>query len=175
MAPNMRPLAARPCAPGLARGPRLTVPVWIGRVAKASRVPAAKAGGPGGGNSGGGSGFGGEGGDDGSHGGHRWVWMLGAMGALQILAPGASRADEISDMVDRIWEWLGPIVKQLGYSGVIGLICAGAFKVVGKAVAIAVGLSFILLQTLEHYGYIEIDWRKVETKISKKLDVTGDK
>ncbi|CAD7699508.1 unnamed protein product [Ostreobium quekettii] len=103
------------------------------------------------------------------------MWISGALGAHQILAPGASYADEVTETVDKIWDWLGPLVKQLGYSGILGLITASAFKFVGRAGAITLGLVFIGLQALQHYGYIEIDWGRIQAKVGKRLDVTGDK
>ena len=70
-----------------------------------------------------------EGGGDGGHGSPHWVWLSCALGTHQLCMPDVSMADEIADTAEQIWDTIGPIVKQLGFSGVLGLITAAALKV----------------------------------------------
>lgn len=43
--------------------------------------------------------------------------------------PGSSVADEIADAAEQIWDRISPVVRQLGFSGMLGLISAAALKV----------------------------------------------
>ncbi|KAG1654513.1 hypothetical protein FOA52_002011 [Chlamydomonas sp. UWO 241] len=112
-------------------------------------------GGNGRGSSGGGSG------SSGSSGGAHWGRsLLGAI-ALSALSAGpalAAKKEEkkvafdlpddmtIDNVTDVLWNIAGPIVTNLGFSGMIGLVCGLALRQVGKVLAVIIGLAFCALQ-----------------------------
>jgi uncharacterized membrane protein (Fun14 family) len=61
---------------------------------------------------------------------------------------------------------LGPLlsgpVSELGFGGVAGAVVGYAAKKVTKLVALALGLVFILLQTLVYLKFVSVDWGAVE-------------
>ena len=61
----------------------------------------------------------------------------------------SAQADKVDEAVDDAWDWLGPFVTSLGFSGLLGFAGGAAFKLVGRALAIAVGITFALLQVKE--------------------------
>ena len=69
-------------------------------------------------------------------------------------------------------------IKSIGGPISFGLImggCAGyATKKVTKIAAGFIGITFIGLQILQHNGYINIDWNKVEKDIIKAVDQNND-
>jgi len=58
-----------------------------------------------------------------------------------------------------------PFVEQLGFGAVAGFAAGFALKKVGKLVAIAVGLLFVIVQVLAYYGYISINWGTVQSSV----------
>ena len=54
-------------------------------------------------------------------------------------------------------------------------MCAGySVKFYGKQSAIAIGVVFAGLQTLQYLGYIQINHKKVISDVEKVLDANGD-
>jgi len=52
--------------------------------------------------------------------------------------------------------------------------CSGmAFRRVGKAVGVVVGVGFIGLQSAKSMGYIDVDWNKIRDDAIKPLDKVG--
>lgn len=58
-----------------------------------------------------------------------------------------------------------PFVEQLGFGAVAGFAAGFALKKVGKLVAIAVGLLFVVVQVLAYYGFISINWTAVQSSV----------
>ncbi|RKX77056.1 MAG: hypothetical protein DRP87_10260 [Spirochaetes bacterium] len=56
---------------------------------------------------------------------------------------------------------LVPIITQLGFGGILGLIVGFTLKKLSKLVAILLGLIFILLQVLAYYGIVTINWTPI--------------
>jgi uncharacterized membrane protein (Fun14 family) len=56
----------------------------------------------------------------------------------------------------------------------MGICSAVALKRVSRAAATVVGLAFAALQGLSYYGYIKIDYAKVNGDFQKVLDLNGD-
>lgn len=50
----------------------------------------------------------------------------------------------------------------LGFGGVAGVLVGYAAKKLAKAVAVVLGLLFILLQLLVHEGFISVNWDTVQ-------------
>lgn len=55
--------------------------------------------------------------------------------AHTICNPAIARSaeDEVASTVDEVWEMIGPFVTTMGFSGLIGMACAGALKVLHSA------------------------------------------
>lgn len=49
-----------------------------------------------------------------------------------------------------------------------------ALKKATKAAAVLVGVAFVGLQTLQHFGYISIDYHRIQNDAHKLADVNGD-
>jgi uncharacterized membrane protein (Fun14 family) len=150
----------------------------------------------GGGQSGGGGGQGGSGdgwhhGD--GHGGRRQLtWGMGsALLALAVSLPSASAATSkkedkhkvisvdqpeltVDAVVDLGWKIAGPILSNLGFSGVCGFAAGYAAKKIGQTVAVLVGLAFIAIQGLAYQGIITVNWANIESMVKKNLDINGD-
>lgn len=85
--------------------------------------------------------------------GERWRprlnWLCAVCGArvLSKAAPAISaEVTEADEEVENIMEWLGPVIASIGISGIMGFASAAAFKFIGRAFAIAIGLLFAALQ-----------------------------
>ena len=76
--------------------------------------------------------------------------------AMPILARVA--AAQTGDSSDAVSDTVIPLLSQLGFGGVIGFLVGFTLKKVGKLVAVVLGLLFILLQVLAHYGIVVIQW-----------------
>eukprot|EP00127_Corallochytrium_limacisporum_P003972 Clim_evm21s156 gene=Clim_evmTU21s156 len=69
---------------------------------------------------------------------------------------------------------LGPLAGQLTL-GVVAGYCSGyALKTIGKGLALIFGISFISLQLAQYKGYIKVEWSKINDKLNRELDRTGD-
>jgi len=55
-------------------------------------------------------------------------------------------------------EILTPLLTQLGVGGVAGLCVGIALKMVGKLIAIIIGLAFLMLELLAYKGIIAINY-----------------
>lgn len=62
-----------------------------------------------------------------------------------------------------------PFVEQLGFGAVAGFAAGYALKKVGKLLAIALGLLFVVLQVLAYYGFVAIDWARVQSSVDPLL------
>mmetsp|Transcript_19208 Transcript_19208/g.21967 ORF Transcript_19208/g.21967 Transcript_19208/m.21967 type:complete len:199 (-) Transcript_19208:162-758(-) len=66
------------------------------------------------------------------------------------------------------------IPTQISYGFVMGYCSGLALKKVGKAVAVVVGGGFIVLQGLQHAGYVHVDHTKFKEQIEGVLDLNKD-
>ncbi|MEZ4629354.1 MAG: FUN14 domain-containing protein [Deinococcales bacterium] len=64
------------------------------------------------------------------------------------------------------FENLSPILAQLGVGGALGFATGYALKKVGKLALVAVGLLFLILQLAAFYGYVNIDWLKIQENLN---------
>jgi len=67
-----------------------------------------------------------------------------------------------------------PCGKEIGIGLVAGYTSGVAMRTVGKIAAIAVGGAFIFLQSMAYSGYIQVDWKKIESGYKTLLDVDAD-
>ncbi|HXQ20832.1 MAG TPA: FUN14 domain-containing protein [Candidatus Acidoferrales bacterium] len=58
---------------------------------------------------------------------------------------------------------LGGWAGSLGFGGVAGAVVGYTAKKVTKLVALALGLTFILVQVLVYKGFITVDWGAVQS------------
>jgi len=86
----------------------------------------------------------------------------------------------VDNLVDQGKSWLSrmsndvsktSVAKQIGIGAVGGWATGFVFGKVGRAAATTLGTSLVLFQLANHYGYIKVDWKKVE---KTKKDVAKD-
>lgn len=63
------------------------------------------------------------------------------------------------------------VAKQVGVGALGGWATGFVFGKIGRMAATTLGTSLVLFQLANHYGYIKVDWKKVE---KTKKDVTKD-
>ena len=69
-----------------------------------------------------------------------------------------------------------PAATQVGFGGFVGYCSGMAFRKVGKAAGVVLGLGFIGVQAAASSGYIQVDWDKVQKDaFVKPLDVVSTK
>ena len=77
---------------------------------------------------------------------------------------------EKQDPVEQTIEKLKPLLSELSFGSVVGYCSGYAMKKVGKAMAFVIGVGFIGVQTVVHFGYIDVNWTKVRDDAIKPLD-----
>ncbi|GAX20668.1 hypothetical protein FisN_32Hh057 [Fistulifera solaris] len=82
--------------------------------------------------------------------------------------------NEKKDAVETAIDKLKPVLSNISFGAVMGYCSGTAMKQIGKATAFLVGLGFIGLQGLAHYGYVQIDWMKVKESAQKSIDTNGN-
>jgi len=63
-----------------------------------------------------------------------------------------------------------PWVQQIGFGAVAGFVAGYALKKVGKLVALAIGLLFIVIQLLAWWGFLSVDWGVVQRTVDPLLE-----
>ena len=76
----------------------------------------------------------------------------------------------MSKIDDKILEKARPIAANVTFGGLMGFCSGFALKKTGKAIAYLVGITFVALQIAVAYGYINVNWAKIEDDTMKKLD-----
>jgi uncharacterized membrane protein (Fun14 family) len=66
------------------------------------------------------------------------------------------------------------IPSELCFSSMMGISCGYAAKRLAKDALYGVGLAFMGLQGLAYFGYITINWNKIEGDVTKAIDQDGD-
>jgi uncharacterized membrane protein (Fun14 family) len=64
-----------------------------------------------------------------------------------------------------------PLASQLGVGLVAGFAAGYALKKVGKLLAVAVGLLFVVVQVLAWQGFLTVNWGEVEARVDPLLEV----
>jgi uncharacterized membrane protein (Fun14 family) len=71
-------------------------------------------------------------------------------------------------------ELFGPMVKEISVGSVMGF-CAGYFcRQALKGAMFIAGGAFIAFQGLSHLGYVNLNWKKLETDVTTSLDADND-
>ena len=78
--------------------------------------------------------------------------------------------DKIPEAVNEFIKVNATSLNQLGFGGVMGLCSGMAFRRVGRAFGVVVGLGFMGAQAAQSTGYLDIDWNKVKDDAIKPLD-----
>lgn len=63
-----------------------------------------------------------------------------------------------------------PWVQQIGFGAVAGFVAGYALKKVGKLVALAIGLLFVVIQLLAWWGFLSVDWGVVQETVDPLLE-----
>lgn len=64
-----------------------------------------------------------------------------------------------------------PLASQLGVGLVAGFAAGYALKKVGKLLAVAIGLLFVVVQVLAWQGFLTVNWGEVEARVDPLLEV----
>lgn len=62
-----------------------------------------------------------------------------------------------------------PWVEQIAFGAVAGFVAGYALKKVGKFVALALGLIFIVIQLLAWSGFVNVNWDLIQTRVDPLL------
>lgn len=62
-----------------------------------------------------------------------------------------------------------PWVEQIAFGAVAGFVAGYAVKKVGKFVALALGLIFIVIQLLAWSGFVSVNWVMVQERVDPLL------
>ena len=66
-------------------------------------------------------------------------------------------------------EAIQPYIGQITFGGLAGFVAGYALKKVGKVAAIVLGLFLVGLQLLAYYGYITVDWTRIQHSVDPLL------
>ena len=58
-------------------------------------------------------------------------------------------------------------LHEMGFSGLAGVCSGYCLKRVSQEVAVGIGAVFMLLQGLQHAGYININYKKLNADVTK--------
>jgi len=101
-------------------------------------------------------------------------------GEVEKSAVDAEVEELVENLVDSGKSWISKmtndvsktsVAKQIGIGALGGWATGFVFGKVGRAAATTLGTSLVLFQLANHYGYIKVDWKKVE---KTKKNVTKD-
>lgn len=71
--------------------------------------------------------------------------------------------------MDVDWSAVFPYAEQLGFGLVAGFAVGYALKKLGKLVAVALGLVFVLVQVLAYQGFVTVHWSEVQARVDPIL------
>lgn len=71
------------------------------------------------------------------------------------------------DLLAKILEKYQGEINEMGMSGLAGFCSGYCCKRISQEVAMGIGAVFMLLQTLQHMGYININYKKVNADVTK--------
>jgi len=89
-------------------------------------------------------------------------------------AGGGSDGPPANDAVSALIQRVVPIAAHLGFGGCIGFVTGYAVKRATEEAMYTVGMCFVGLQVLQHYGWIEIKYGAILVSIKKAMDADGD-
>jgi len=86
----------------------------------------------------------------------------------------SKEAETGNHLIDMLEAAIVPAMGPLTMGSVMGYATGYALRVVGKGVALFVGVSFMMVQSAAYTGYINVDWGKASKDIRLALDLDGD-
>merc|ERR1719230_1920284 len=98
---------------------------------------------------------------------------LGAAIATPLLFPARCAEEKKPWQLQSIDDAL-PIASVATFGGMSGYASGFAMKKMGKAALGALGGVFCMFQLAASYGYVRVDWPKVEKDVMAVLDVNRD-
>lgn len=66
-----------------------------------------------------------------------------------------------------------PWLQQIAFGGVAGFIAGYALKKVGKFVALALGVLFVVIQVLAWSGFVSVNWGAVQSTVDPLLETSS--
>lgn len=67
-----------------------------------------------------------------------------------------------NDAVNEMMERMKPAATEVSFGGLMGFCSGMAFRRVGRAAGVVIGLGFMGAQAAASSGYLQIDWEKVK-------------
>lgn len=67
------------------------------------------------------------------------------------------------------FQTVAPFLEHAGVGVVAGFVAGYAFKKLGKLVALALGVLFIVVQLLAFQGFVTINWGEVQARVDPLL------
>jgi len=71
--------------------------------------------------------------------------------------------------MDALGSLISPYLGQITFGGLAGFFAGYALKKIGRLAALVLGLFFIGLQLLAYYGYVQIDWTRIQSSVNPLL------
>jgi len=62
-------------------------------------------------------------------------------------------------------DWIQPYIGQISFGGIAGFATGYTINKVGKFVAVAFGIIFIVVQVLASMGYLSVDWTRIQRDV----------
>lgn len=61
-----------------------------------------------------------------------------------------------------LMDYVGPVIQQLGFGGIMGFCVGYASKKVAKGLVVLIGILFILIQILVYYKFVDVHWDRAQ-------------
>ena len=74
------------------------------------------------------------------------------------------------DPMEETIEKFKPALAQIGFGSIVGYCSGAATKKIGRALAVVLGLGFMLVQGAAYSGYVDVDWSKIRDDSIKQVD-----
>lgn len=65
---------------------------------------------------------------------------------------------------------VAPFLEQIGFGAAAGFVVGFALKKIGKLVALLLGVLFVVLQLLAYFGYVTIEWGRIQGQVEPLLE-----
>ena len=67
------------------------------------------------------------------------------------------------------FQTVAPFLEQAGVGVIAGFVAGYAFKKLGKLVALALGVLFLVVQLLAFQGFVTVNWGEVQARVDPLL------
>lgn len=68
----------------------------------------------------------------------------------------------VADPATQVSTGLQNLLPDLGLGSLLGVAAGYAVRVVGRVALLVIGLAFIVVQLLAHYGIVTVDWLQLQ-------------